>query len=142
MKPIRLKKDDVAHVVHTAVDRVRLATGASPRTAANPAGHGWPACWVCTEKRIRGRADGDAVAHGDTIWVPVEGYRIADKREGEEDLQAECTHGNPGGRVYVETKVLTMPRTWSETKKRHKRSALVFFTPASGTPIGGNLVLA
>lgn len=142
MKPIRLKKDDVVHTVHTSVNRVRLATGAeAARTIANPNGFGWPSCWHCTEKRMREVADGKLGAFGETRWVSVEGYGIVDVRENEEDLEAQCTHGNPGGRVYKDTKVLTMPRTWSDTKKRHKRASLVFFVESASTPMGGNIVL-
>lgn len=143
MKPIRLKKDDVIHTVHTTVNRVRLATGAeAQKTIANPNGFGWPSCWVCTERRMRELRDGKLVgAFGEARWVPVEEYSIVDIRENEEDLRASCTHGNPGGRVYTDTKVLTMPRAWSENKKRQKRSGLVFFVESSALPMGGNLVL-
>ncbi len=140
MKPIRLKRDDVVHTVHTGPDRVRLATAADlEKTVANPNGFGWPSCWVCTEKRMKERGLG--VMAGEPIWVSVESYGIVDQRENEEDLRAECTHGNPGGRIHVETKILTMPKKWSETKKRLKRAGLVFFVDAAATPMGGNIVL-
>jgi hypothetical protein len=143
VKPIRLKKDDVIHTVHTAPDRFRLATGAEAnKTIANPNGFGWPSCWACTEKRMQELRDGKLVgAFGEAKWVSVESYSIVDKRANEEDLRAECTHGNPGGKVYVETQILTMPKTWSETKKRQKRAGLVFFVESSSLPVGGNLVL-
>ena len=143
MKPIRLKRDDVIHTVHTGPDRVRLATGAeAAKTVANPNGFGWPSCWLCTEKRMRDVRDGRIVGQfGEAKWIPVEGYSIVDQRADEEDLQAECTHGNPGGRVYRDTKILTMPKKWSETKKRLKRASLVFFVESAATPMGGNLVL-
>lgn len=143
MKPFRLKKDDVVHTLHTSVDRVRLATGADvQKTLANPTGFGWPSCWVCTEKRMRELKDGKLVgAFGEARWVPVEAYNIVDERENEEDLRAECSHGNPDGRWYSETKVLSMPRTWGKLKKAHKRSALVFFAESAGVPLGGNVVL-
>ena len=143
MKPIRLRKDAVVHTVHTSVDRVRLATGAEAnKTIANPNGFGWPSCWHCTEKRMREMKDGKLVgAFGEAKWVPVEGYAIVDQRANEEDLRAECTHGNPGGRTFTETQILTMPKTWSETKKRQKRAGLVFFVESSALPVGGNLVL-
>lgn len=144
MKPIRLKKDDVVHTVHKGTDRVMLATQADvARTAANPTQFGWPACWVCTEKRMREKKDGVLVGALGTeqTWIAVEAYRVVDTRLNEEDLEAQCTHGNPGGRVFVETKVLTMPRMWSDVKKRHKRSSLVFFVGSLGEPLGGNLVL-
>lgn len=142
MNPIRLRKDNVVHAVHTTVDRVRLATEADvQRTAANPNGFGWPCCWACTDKRMRERKDGKLVgAFGEMQWVPVEGYAIVDQRENEEDLRAECSHGNPGGRVYVETKIFTMPRAWSDTKKRHKRASLMFFVASEAEPMS-NLVL-
>lgn len=145
MKPVRLKKNDVVHAVHTTVDRARIVSGASPlATLANPAGGGWPACWVCTEKRMAELRDGVLVGRAglEQKWVPVEEYAIVDQRPGEEDLRASCSHGNPGGRVYTETKVITMPRTWSDVKKRHKRAALIFFAPGTAVPIGGNEVLA
>lgn len=150
MKPIRLKKDNVVHTVHSGVDRVRLATGADvARTAANPTQFGWPCCWVCTEKRMAEKRDGKLVGtsqqFGEQVWIPVEAYGIRDKRakpdgNDEEDLEAQCTHGT--GRVYTEVKILTMPRTWSEEKKRHKRASLVFFVGSSAEPIIGNTVLA
>jgi hypothetical protein len=140
VKPIRLKRDDVVHTVHTAQNRVRLATAADmQKTVANPNGFGWPSCWVCTEKRMQERGLG--IMAGESTWVSVEGYGIIDQRADEEDLRAECTHGNPGGKVYEETKILTMPKKWSETKKRLKRAGLVFFVGASATPMGGNIVL-
>ena len=139
MKPIRLKKDNVVHVVHAAADRVRLATGADvQRTAANPNGFGWPTCWVCTDKRMTEKRLVGATM-GEMIWVPVEAYGIVDSRFNEEDIEAQCTHGNPGGRVFTETKILTMPRAWSDVKKRQKRASLVFFT--NNDPLGGNTVL-
>lgn len=143
MKPVRLKKDNVVHTVHSGTDRVRLATAADvARTAANPTMFGWPSCWVCTEKRMKEKADGIIVGRfGEQTWVPVEEYRIVDQRANEEDLEARCSHGNPDGRWFSEVKVLTMPKTWSDVKKRHKRSALVFFVGSAGEPIGGNLVL-
>lgn len=143
MKPIRLEKDRVLHTVHTGHDRFRIASGAeAARTIANPNGFGWPTCWTCTQRRIDEQKGGVLVGRfGEASFVAVEGYVIVDQRENEEDLRAECTHGNPGGRVYTDTKVLTMPRTWSEVKKRQKRAGLIFFTEASALPMGGNLVL-
>lgn len=143
MKPIRLKKDDVVHMVHTAVDRVRPATEADvQRTLANPNGFGWPCCWQCTEKQMQRFKEGKLVGgFGEQKWVPVEAYGIVDTREGEEDLEATCTHGNPGGRVYREVKTLTMPRTWSASKKAHKRASLLFFVGSTAEPIIGNKVL-
>lgn len=138
MKPIRLKKDNVVHTVHTSPTRVRIVSGAGVnQTAANPSGFGWPTCWVCTEKAMQAAGQ----LSGEPKWVAVESYGIADKRKDEEDLRAECTHGNPGGRIYEETKVLSMPDKWSETKKRHKRASIVFFIPSSATPMGDNKVL-
>jgi hypothetical protein len=143
MKPIRLKRDDVAHVVHTTPGRVRLATGAEVnKTLANPNGFGWPTCWRCTQRRMEETKLGTLVgAFGEATWVPVEGYEIVDQRANEEDLRATCTHGNPGGVEFVETKILTMPKTWSEVKKRQKRSALIFFVDAAMLPVTGNIVL-
>lgn len=143
MKLIRSARDNIVHAVHTAPDRVRLATGAEAgRTIANPNGFGWPSCWVCTEKRMKEARLGVLLgSFGEAKWVPVEGYGIVDTRANEEDVRAECTHGNPGGRVYTDTKILTVPRTWSETKKRHRRASLIFFVESSALPMGGNLVL-
>lgn len=143
MKPIRLKKDNVIHTVHSGTDRVRLANEADvKRTAANPTQFGWPCCWICTEKRMQEKRDGKLVgeAFGEHVWIPVEAYRIVDQRANEEDLEASCRHG--GERVHTETKILTMPKGWSEVKKRHKRASLVFFVSATALPIGGNVVLA
>jgi hypothetical protein len=143
VKPIRLKKDNVVHTVHSGVNRVRLATGADvQRTVANPSGTGWPSCWVCTERRMKEQQEGKFVgAFGEATWVPVEEYGIADKRANEEDLYAKCSHGNPGGRVYEEVKTLTMPKGWSETKRALKRCGLVFFMGSAGEPLE-NKVLA
>lgn len=143
MKPIRLRKDDVVHTVHSGPARCTLATGLDlQRTLANPNGFGWPSCWVCTERRMKQARDGIAIgSFGEAKWIPVEGYGVVDVRENEEDLRAECTHGNPGGRVYPDTKTITMPRSWSEVKKRHKRASLIFFVESSATPMGGNVVL-
>ena len=143
MKPIRLSRDAVVHTVHMSPTRVKLATATDlHRSVANPNGFGWPSCWVCTERRMQELRDGKLVgAFGEARWVPVEGYAIVDQRANEEDLRAECSHGNPGGRVYTDTRILTMPKTWSETKKRQKRAGLVFFVESSSLPMGGNLVL-
>jgi hypothetical protein len=143
VKPVRLKKDNVVHVVHSSPNRVRLATGADiHRTVANPSGTGWPSCWVCTEKRMAEQKLGILTGgFGEQLWVPVEEYGIKDKRTDEEDLYAKCSHGNPGGRVYEDVKVLTMPHTWSETKKALKRCGLVFFMGSSAEPMA-NKVLA
>lgn len=143
MKPVRLKKDNVLHTVHTAVDKFRIASGAeAARTLANPNGFGWPTCMTCTEKRMAEKQSNIAAGRfGEATFIPVEEYVIVDQRENEEDLQAKCTHGNPGGRVYEETITLTMPRTWSETKKRQKRAALIFFAGSAAVPVGGNIVL-
>lgn len=142
MKPVRLKKDDVAHFVHTSANKVRIATGAeAARTVANPNGFGWPTCWVCTERAMARAQAGEASAVFGEKLIAVESYGVVDSRKDEEDLRAECTHGNPGGRVFEETKTLTMPRSWSETKKRQKRAALMFFAPGEAVPLGGNKVL-
>lgn len=142
MKPIRLKKDNVVHTVHTTTERVRLATTADiHRTAANPSTFGWPCCWVCTERRMQEKRDGKLIgSFGEQTWVAVEAYRIVDQRKDEEDLEAQCSHGT--SKTFTETKILTMPKTWSEVKKRHKRASLVFFVGSAGEPIGGNIVLA
>lgn len=128
------KKDNVVHTVHSGGGRVRLATGIDlQRTVANTSGTGWPSCWVCSQKRMEERRDG--VMAGEAIWVPVEEYGIADARADEEDLYAKCTHGKPGGRVYEDVKTLSMPRTWSQTKRSLKRCGIVFFMGSSGEPM-------
>lgn len=141
MKPIRLKKDNVLHTVHSGPGRVRLASAADvQQTIASPSGFGWPSCWVCTEKRMKERRDGKFVGvYGEAIWVPVEGYIIVDERDNEEDLQAECSHGGP--RTFRETKVLSMPRKWGKLKKAQKRAGLVFFADAAGEPLENKVLV-
>lgn len=141
MKPIRLKKDNVVHTVHSGGNRVRLATGLDvERTVANPSGIGWPSCWVCTEKRLGVRPDLIG-GFGEQKWVPVEEYGIKDTRADEEDVYAKCSHGNPGGRVYEDIKTLTMPRGWSETKRRLKRAGLVFFMSSAAEPMSNKVLV-
>jgi hypothetical protein len=143
VKPIRLRRDDVLHTVHTSATKFTVASGAeAARSIANPNGFGWPSCWACTQRRMDELKGGAIVGRfGEATFVPVEEYLIVEQRAEEEDLRARCTHGNPGGRVFEDTKVLTMPKTWSEVKKRHKRAGLIFFVESAALPVGGNLVL-
>jgi hypothetical protein len=132
VKPIRLRRDAVLHTVHTSPTKFTVASGAeAARSIANPNGFGWPSC-MGLHAEAHGRAE-EAAPSSDASAKPrsfaVEEYLIVDQRpENEEDLRAKLHAWQSGrSRLRRHDQVLTMPKTWSEVKKRHKRAALIFF---------------